>query len=125
TTAPAAWRASRPVSKRMVRVPKRPLSRTAADSNTPSSTSTADDCGEDWGSWEWVMGVSSLPLVFAVPARARPDPPGRSARSLLRPPLECDGAVAVIDRSPAVRDRRATTEDRRLDVGCIRLCRYS
>src|SRR6202022_3442713 len=99
TTEPAAWCASRPVSRRMVRVPKLPLSMTAVDSNTPSSISTTD------------MGVRMASLEFLV--------------QLFRVGTANSGttrdAATAIDRSgrdftyPA-----ATTEDRAIRRALIR-----
>jgi hypothetical protein len=57
TTEPAACWASRPVSKRTVRVPKLPLSMVADDSNTPWSISATD------------MGVRMASLSYSAISR--------------------------------------------------------
>src|SRR3984957_9543175 len=82
TTAPAACWASRPVSKRMVRVPKLPLSIVAVDSNTPSSISATDMC----------VRAASLDL-FSYFAQAR---------ATRRVPGQPDGCRVWMRRRPSI-----------------------
>ena len=81
TTEPAAWRASRPVSKVMVRVPKLPLSMTAVAVVTPSSGSKSAVTAV-------VVGADMCPSLFVVAsASCRPATPLTASRcgAVVRP----------------------------------------
>src|SRR5215218_2495479 len=62
-TEPAAWRASRPVSKVMLRLPKEPLSMTAVAVVTPSSGSNSAAVLLLW------VGADTCPSLLVAPGR--------------------------------------------------------
>src|SRR5215218_8185350 len=113
TTEPAAWRASRPVSKVTLRLPKLPLSMTAVAVVTPSSGSNSAETG-------LVVGADMSPSLFFVASASCRSATPLTARFLrccavLRRGDRCSIEALGIRCSPRRRNRTcpgATTEDR-------------